>query len=222
MKTIYYPSDEEESYVKQWLSEKGVTGKVVKTIPLYAYEKKPEAAVKNLTTRKNLLFVAGFGHPPNIDAAKWFVKNVMPLLRKTYPKLKLNLVGSNPTQEILNLQSESVHVTGFVSEARLIEIYSEVRVVVAPLLYGGGMKGKIVEALHHGVPCVTTSTGIQGLSGTSQFIGAYDNADDYARAVALLLVDDGIWRDVSSAGQAYVEKSFSERAMWNVIGSDVN
>ncbi len=132
---------------------------------------------QNLAVRHDLMFVAGFAHPPNADAATWFVHEVLPHIRERHPQIHLDLVGSNPSAEVMALAGEGVTVTGFVTDEELAARYGRARVVVAPLaLMAAGVKGKVIEAMRFGVPCVTTSAGIQGLAQTDDFLAAADAA----------------------------------------------
>ncbi len=214
--TVFYPSDTETAHVKSWLEAQGTNARA-RTLPPYAYEPLAEEPACNLRTRAGILFVAGFGHPPNSEAAVWFAKEVLPTCRKVRPELQVHLVGSNPTQEVKALASDHVVVTGYVSDEALQSYYHAARVVVAPLQYGGGIKGKVVEAMHFGVPCVTTSAGVQGLHGSEAFLPACDHPEEFAQRVLALLQDDELWRTCSTSGLDYVAERFSMQALSRVL-----
>jgi GT2 family glycosyltransferase len=217
---VYYPSESETRHVRSWLDQHA--GQVRSyTVPAYAYESFPEHPEANLSERHDLIFVAGFGHPPNADAAEWFVREVLPLIRKQHPQVLLDLVGSNPTDAVRALQGDGVTVTGYVTDDELAARYRSARVVVAPLRYGAGMKGKVIEAMRFGVPCVTTSAGVQGLPQTSEFLGATDDAAGFAASVLRLLDDDALWRRVSAAGLDFVRLNFTEEAQWRAFAPEV-
>ena len=110
-----------------------------------------------------ILFVAGFAHAPNVDAAEFLVKAVLPLVHAELPDAKLVLAGSHPSAAVCSLAGPAVEVTGWISDAQMALYYGSSRVAVAPLRFGAGVKGKVVEALREGLPLVTTPTGIQGL-----------------------------------------------------------
>ncbi|MET4570475.1 glycosyltransferase [Rhodanobacter soli] len=210
---VYYPSVSETQHVRAWLDEHAP--KVHShTIAAYAFDDFPEHPDANLANRHDLVFVAGFAHPPNVDAAEWFVREVLPLVRRRRPQIHLDLVGSNPSDEVKALHGDGVTVTGFVTDEELAARYANARVVVAPLRFGGGMKGKVIEAMRFGVPCVTTSAGVQGLEQTGGFLAAADTAEDFAERVLHLLDDDAAWRRNSAAGQAFVRANFTEEAQW--------
>ena len=113
-----------------------------------------------------IIFVAGFGHPPNEDAASWFAQDILPLIRQTIPDAYFSIIGSNPSSRVTALASGSVRVFANVSEADLAAAYDRARVAVVPLRSGAGVKLKVVEALRAGLPLVTTPVGAQGLPGT--------------------------------------------------------
>jgi GT2 family glycosyltransferase len=163
--------------------------------------------------RANLLFVAGFAHPPNVDAARWLVDKIMPLVWARHPGATLSLVGSNPTAEVQALAGERVEVTGFVSDAELQRRYARARVAVVPLRYGAGVKNKVVEALQQGLPLVTTPVGVQGLPGVEQACVVGDEPVAIAEGVCDMLENDGDWRRRSLAGADYVVRNFSTDAM---------
>ena len=217
----YYPADAETAHVRGWLSARGVHAQA-KTIPVYAFDSFPEAPWANLAQRRDLLFVAGFGHSPNADAAAWLVHEIMPRVWQRKPQLRLSLVGSNPTAEVVALAGENVEVTGFVSDEELQRRYAAARVAAAPLRYGGGMKGKVIEAMRFGLPCVTTSIGKQGLETVDDWLQAQDDPQAFADALLHLLDDDAAWNAVSRASQQHARAHFSADALWRVIGEDVD
>jgi O-antigen biosynthesis protein len=159
-----------------------------------------------------ILFVAGFAHPPNEDAACWFVANVLPLVRERVPGARLSIVGSNPTARVRGLDGEAVRVMANVSDDALSEYYLNARVAVVPLRCGAGVKLKVVEALRDGVPLVTTPVGAQGLPGVADVAYVCGDAASFAEAVCALLLHDALWRQRCAAQIAYARTRFSEAA----------
>lgn len=217
---VYYPSDSETRHVREWLDQHAPQVRS-RTVPAYAYENLPDHPERNLAQRQGLIFVAGFGHPPNADAAEWLVGEVLPRIRARYPQIGLDLVGSNPSAQVIALAGPGVTVTGFVTDEELTERYHQARVVVAPLRYGAGVKGKVVEAMRFGVPCVTTSTGAQGLAQTHGFLPVGDSPADFADHVLRFLSDDAAWRHSSASGQSFVRANFTADAQWEVFAQDL-
>jgi len=218
---VYYPSESETRHVREWLDQHAPTVRSY-TVPPYAYEEFPQHPDENLSVRHDLIFVAGFAHSPNADAAAWFVQDVLPLVRERYPHIRVDLVGSNPSDAVKALHGDRVTVTGFVTDEELAVRYAAARVVVAPLRYGAGVKGKVIEAMYFGVPCVTTSAGAQGLGQVDEFLATADDAATFSRYVLTYLDDDGAWRKASTGGQAYVRAHFTEEAQWRAFMPEVD
>ncbi|MHB8453181.1 MAG: glycosyltransferase [Acidiferrobacterales bacterium] len=218
---IYYPSVSETVYVQQWLaSDSRNIGVKARTIPLFAFESFCEDCRPGLKDRKGLLFVASFGHPPNIDAAVWFVREVFALIQDKYPDVHLDLVGSNPAPEIQALMSRNVTVLGYVTDEELAFRYQCARVAIVPLRFGAGMKGKVIEAMRFGVPVVTTSAGIQGLEDVSDALAVADAPQAFADHVLRLLSDDSLWIRQAEAAVKVVKNRFSVEEMRRVLESD--
>lgn len=212
MEGVYYPSNLETEEVTRFLEREGLRDKAA-TVPVYAFDSFSDDAADNLAERRDILFVAGFGHPPNVTAAQWLVGEVLPLVRARLPGVRLALVGSNPTQEVRALACEHIQVTGFVSDEELAVHYSRARAATAPLLFGGGMKGKVVEAMRFGIPMVTTPVGAQGLAEARAALGVHETPRDLADDLVRLLSDDEEWKRRSSAGLEYVKGHFSFSAL---------
>jgi GT2 family glycosyltransferase len=158
--------------------------------------------------RDTILFVGGYGHPPNVDAATWLVNDILPLLPQPMPTV---LAGSRPPREVKVLASEFVDVAGWVDD--LTPHYQSARVVVAPLRFGAGVKGKIGEALSHGVPVVTTTIGAEGMhlvDGHNALVA--DTPDAFAAAIERLRTDDALWNRLSTNGRAHIEATFGRPA----------
>lgn len=212
---VYYPSAEETDVVRSV-----VPGVRAHTLPLYFFDDEPPAEDVP-GAREGIVFVAGFGHGPNVDAAQWLVREIMPTVWQRFPRVRLWLVGSNPNREVQALAGEKVTVTGYVSDEELLRFYRTARVAVVPLRAGAGMKGKVLEALHHGVPLVTTTVGAQGLEGLRDVTAVSDDAQKLAARVIALLEDDVLWRRVSESERAFVGRRFSRQAMCELLAQDI-
>ncbi len=206
-----YPSDEEEAYIKQLNPDiRGLT------MPIYVLEQ-PVRQAYDIESREGLLFVGGFNHNPNVDAMLWFAEEVFPIILDQYPDMVLHIVGSHPPSEVTDLARENIIVHGFVSEGRLAELYDECRLVVVPLRYGAGMKGKVVEAMEKGLPIVTTDIGAEGFSNSSNMLEIANKADDFASAVCHLYDDVDKLSQMREAGYDYIEKYFNRESAWKVL-----
>lgn len=202
---VLYPSEDEAAKVR-----KRIPNVDSRAIVPYAYERIVRDA--ELSGRNGLVFVAGFGHPPNVDAAQWLVRDIMPKVWAALPDTRLTLIGSNPTPEVKDLACDHVVVTGYVTDPQLEREYAHARAAVVPLRYGAGVKGKVVEALREGVPLVTTAVGAQGLDISAIAI-VRDDADAIAEGLVRLLTDDDDWNQRSRNGAKYIDAKFSVARM---------
>lgn len=216
---IYAPGEYEKEIIKNLYPEKNI-----KAIPIYIYDKTELDAMKisPIEKRRNLLFVGGFNHQPNEDGVLWFVKEVWPLINEDIPDAKLYVVGSNPTEKIKKLANNQIIVTGFVSDEELGSHYNNARVFVAPLRYGAGVKGKIIEALRYGVPIVTTPIGAEGIPEVDQVLDIVAASDPqlFAQKTLAFIRNDAIWYKYSEAGRRYIYDHFTVEKAQNIVKND--
>lgn len=210
----YYPS-----YVEEKEIHKIDPSIPVKAITAYVYETFLTDIAMDFSKREGIMFVGGFGHPPNEDAVLWFAEKIYPLIEKV-KKIPFYVVGSNPTDKIQKLNGENIIIKGFVSEEELRELYNKCKLVVVPLRYGAGVKGKVVEALYYGTPMVTTSVGIEGISGAENIIEVADDAEAFANLVLELYDENEALIKRSEMYQTFVKERFGVEAVWNVIKDD--
>ena len=204
---VLYPSVEEIDLVHAL--EPGVRAEAIAGYALPASA--PPAAPPQ--GNGSVLFVGGYGHAPNVDAAHWLAGEILPLLRRAMPATHLVLAGSKPPPDVLALAGDHVEVTGTLSAEDLARHYAQARVALCALRFGGGVKFKVVEAMHAGVPVVTTSVGAQGLPGLDQVCDIDDTAAGLAEATLRLLRDDAAWMVRARQQTDYVASHFSLEAM---------
>lgn len=195
----------------------------VRTIPLYLFDEaemsKPSRAC--FAGREGLLFVGGFMHVPNVDAVRWFVEKVLPLVREHLPNIVLTVVGSNPPGEISRLACDHIHITGRISDEALLQHYRDARLVVAPLRFGAGVKGKIVEAMHHGVPTVTTTVGAEGIGDSDHALLIADDVATFAETVILAYTCPETWSEARRLSSEAIRKYFSKESARAILSQDM-
>ncbi len=211
---IYYPSYVE---INKIVSEHPEYKDHARAIPVYMYEKPHDFELIPAKEKKDIMFVGGFGHKPNIDAACWFVNEILPKILKKYPNLVFHIIGSKPTDEVKALASDNVIVHGFVSDEDLIDFYHNTRMAVVPLRYGAGMKGKVVESLYYQIPLVTTDIGAEGMPEADSVMVIQNEADSIADAVVELYEDFTKLDEMSAKTKEYIEKYFSEKAAAAIV-----
>jgi GT2 family glycosyltransferase len=214
---VYYPSDLETSYV-QAVSPNCLA----RTMPAFGYRDFAPQEESDLSARYDMLFVAGFAHAPNEDAVLWFVNEILPIIRRHEPNVRLWLVGSNPTAKVRDLAGDpTIAVTGYVTDEQLVAYYGKARVAIAPLRFGAGMKGKVVEAMRFGVPVVTTPFGVQGMANVADGLPVHTEPEEFARAILKLLTDDEVWRKQRRVQCDYVRRHFSSHALLELLSADI-
>jgi GT2 family glycosyltransferase/glycosyltransferase involved in cell wall biosynthesis len=170
------------------------------------------------TERHDLAFI-GSAHSPNIDATYYFHSEIFPLIRRELPGINLIVIGEELRDALRGqrgfdvlARDPAVKLVGFVED--LSEHYDWVRVMVVPLRYGSGVKGKIITALSYGVPCVSTSIGSEGM-GLNHGINILkaDEPADFASEVVRLYTDEALWEKLSENGIKVVRENFSEKVV---------
>jgi len=163
---------------------------------------------KGFSERRDLLFIGGFIHPPNVDAVVWFTDEIFPLVQREIPEVRMYVVGDDPPPHFRAFDSDAVKVTGYVQD--VTGFFSDCRVFVAPIRYGAGIKGKINQSMSYGLPVVTTTIGAEGMGlihGENALIA--DDPGDFADEVIRLYRDEALWNRISSGSQENVKKFFS-------------
>jgi len=168
---------------------------------------------KPFSERKDLLYVGGFNHIPNVDGVVYFVREIFPHIKARLADVRLYVVGSNPPREVLSLQSSDVIVTGFVKD--LAPYFENCRVFVVPLRYGAGIKAKIIHSMIRGLPVVATPIGAEGIIEEvkeGRDILVAQTVEDFVEKVVSLYTDERLWNLLSQSPRAYVERNYSYEA----------
>ncbi|AKS41007.1 glycosyltransferase [Wenzhouxiangella marina] len=162
--------------------------------------------------RAGLLFVGGFQHQPNVDAVRWLAAEIFPRIRAALPEVELHLVGSQMPESVERLgEQPGIRVHGFVAD--LDPMLARARISLAPLRYGAGVKGKVNQAMSHGLPVVATTCAGEGMfleHGRDVLLA--DGAEQFADEVVRLYRDEALWNRLAQGGLANVERHFSRQA----------
>jgi sugar transferase (PEP-CTERM/EpsH1 system associated) len=166
-----------------------------------------------LATEKDYVvsFVGNMGYAPNVDACTFLVENIMPHVWKKYPESRLVLAGANPSNEVINLRSEKVIVTGWVDDIR--PYYAASQIFVAPLRMGSGMQNKILEAMSMELPCVTTTLAASPIGGinSKDFLVA-DTAEEVADAILFLMENSDRGSEIAKNARSFVLEKYAWRS----------
>ncbi len=159
--------------------------------------------------RRDWLFIGSFQHTPNIDAVLFFVEKIYPLVSERLGDAKFYIIGDKAPPEVVALETERIVVTGLQTDIR--PFFESVKLSVAPLRYGAGVKGKINQSMAFGVPVVATSLAVEGMELTDhENVLVADEAQDFARALIQLYESEELWNRLSKNA---IEKT---KAMYSV------
>jgi len=170
-----------------------------------------EGTQVGFAARRDVCFLGGYSHPPNIDAVRFFIDEIFPLLKAKEPGLRFIVAGANPTPELRALASDDIEVTGMIDDLR--DVFDRARVFVCPLRIGAGAKGKVASAMSYGLPVVSTSIGAEGMGlvdGKTVLVAEAPAA--FAKACLRLYRDRALWERMSAASLDLVRKVASPEA----------
>jgi glycosyltransferase involved in cell wall biosynthesis len=170
------------------------------------------AIIEREAEPRHILHIGTMYWPPNIDAVNWFVRHVYPLVRQQRPDVQFDVVGSRPPAELLALNDAGlgINVTGYVEDP--VPYQRRAAVMVVPLLAGGGMRVKILNALAEGVPIVSTTLGYEGIEATpGQDILVGDTPKAFAAQVLQVLNAPELGRQLAASGRRLVEQRYDYR-----------
>lgn len=214
MDVVFYPSGEEVELVDDLRAKAGLARNAT-VLPLWAApERRPEYRLQG---REGMLFVGSFAHAPNVDGLNWFLKLVLPRIRAKGYAGVVRVVGFGMEQYRPVVLDENVKIMGWVDKAMLDSLYDTALMALAPLTYGAGVKGKVLEALAHGLPCVTTTVGAQGLEFAAEALRPVDDVEGFADAVVLTATDTVAWLQRSKAGFELLAEHYRSEAIREIL-----
>ncbi|RKS13167.1 glycosyltransferase [Flavobacterium sp. 120] len=161
--------------------------------------------------RKDFIFIGNFLHEPNWNAVQYLKETIWPLIKKQVPEAVLNVYGAYPSQKVIQLNNvrDSFLIMGRASNAQ--DVVKEARVVLAPLRFGAGIKGKLLEAMQCGTPSVTTTIGSESMHGDLPWNGFItDDVADFVDAAVQLYLDKTIWVKAQKNGIEIVNQRYSK------------
>ncbi len=177
--------------------------------------------------RNDFVFIGNFLHVPNWDCVKYLSEFIWPLLHSKLPAAKMLVYGAYPSQKVLELHhpKSNFYIMGRAENA--IEVVKKAKVVLAPIRFGAGIKGKLLEAMQCGTPSVTSTIGAEAMTGTLDWNGFIkDNPDDFTSAAVTLYKDKNGWQKCQENGFEILEqrykKTFFEKDFITEINSLLN
>ncbi|CAE7550825.1 hypothetical protein AK812_SmicGene28211 [Symbiodinium microadriaticum] len=179
---------------------------------------RPSRVLPSYQRRQGAMFIGNWRHRPNRDCAKWLIQEVWPLVRQRLPDLELSVYGANQTPEDAALTRESLgaYVRGYCRSVK--KAMQQHHLLVAPLRYGAGVKGKVLEAMQHGLVVVTTPVGVEGIAAPDDFPGYVvetggEDAEAFAEGIVKALRDPAQWEVQQQRAAALLAERFDENRL---------
>jgi len=193
-----------------------IPGSLIHYLPFMLNPVEPSTGRKRLPfdSRENFIQIGNFLHEPNLDSVMFLKKEIWPLIRKQLPDVKMNIFGAYPTRKALELHHPE---SGFLIKGRVEDAKAEVakaRVCLAPLRFGAGLKGKLIEAMECGTPSVTTEIGAEGINGQLPWSGVtagHNHPEKIANAAVRLYTDPEFWLLSVKRGYEILNHRFSKK-----------
>ncbi len=171
-------------------------------------------------SRHGVAFIGGFRHRPNIDGAVWLAETIMPLVWQRIPDMECLLVGSQMPSLLRTLATPRLLPLGHVED--LSTIFSRVRLTVAPLRYGAGVKGKVLDSFAAGVPCVMSPFAAEGIGVPPSLQPLIaDGAESIAAAICRLHEDAGVNEGATAAGLERMRTGFNADAVREAMAAAI-
>ncbi|MBS1103335.1 glycosyltransferase [Gluconobacter sp. Dm-62] len=168
--------------------------------------------------RAGVLFVGDYSHAPNLDAAYWILEDIAPRLHKIAPHVTLMLAGSNMPASLAASSTENVEIMGHVAD--LSGLLGKIRVGIAPLRFGAGVKGKVLECLAASVPCIMTPIAAEGISLPPELdcLVATD-VEQFVQLIVQYHDEEEAYRSAAQVARTFVRDNYSDGAVQNALSS---
>lgn len=192
------------------LIEIGVPKSVIHYLP-FVVETPDPSLWRRFEDRADFMTIGSFLHEPNTDSILYFKKEIWPLIRKQLPNVKMHVYGAycKPKHEQWTNKKDDFYIHGFAEDS--LDVISTSKVLVAPLRFGAGLKGKLLEGMLTGTPSVTTSIGCEGMvDELSDWPGSIcDDPISFANACVELYNEKKVWSVSSLKSVKCIDLQFS-------------
>ncbi len=187
-------------------------------ISLDDYEKFP-----NFQERNHFITIGNFLHEPNYNAALYLKKTIWPLIKEQIPEAEMHVYGAYASQKVNQIhdEKEGFLIKGFAPNVN--EVMHQSKVCLAPIRFGAGLKGKLVDAMQNGTPCVTTTIGAEGLFGALKPNGFIaDDAQEFADKAVELFTNEIVWKEKQHSGFKIINQRFEKDRFASLFMNKVN
>jgi hypothetical protein len=179
--------------------------------------------ISSFTERSDFVFIGNFLHEPNWDCVKYLSETIWPLLHNKLPETKILIYGAYPSQKVLELNkpNQNFYIKGRANDA--FEVIKNAKVILAPIRFGAGIKGKLLEAMQCGTPSVTSSIGAEAMAGTLDWNGFIkDNPNEFVEAAVQLYNDEKLWQQCQENGFEILDKRYKKSLFEKDFIAEIN
>lgn len=173
--------------------------------------------------RKNFVFIGNFLHEPNWNTVQHLKESIWPFLKKEFPDAVLEVYGAYPSQKVLQLHQpkNGFFIMGRAEDANVV--VKKARIVLAPIRFGAGLKGKLLEAMQCGTPSITTSIGSEAMHENLSWNGFIeDNPEAFAKKAIELYQNENLWKEAQKNGIKIINGCYQKSDYSNELLSVVN
>ena len=194
-------------------------------LPFLVDEMKEEELLKlpSFGERKNFVFIGNFLHEPNWNTVQYLKEAIWPSVKRDFPEAILEVYGAYPSQKVLQLHQpkNGFYIMGRVEDAN--EVVKKARVVLAPIRFGAGLKGKLLEAMQCGTPSATTSIGSEAMHENLPWNGFIeDDSAEFAKKAIELYKDENLWKQSQKNGIEIINKCYQKSTYSSQLISLIN
>ncbi len=190
-----------------------INAKLIHYIPFFQNKISQEIinSYPNFKDRQHFITMGNFMHKPNYESVIYLKNEIWPKIRKKLPKVELHVYGAYANQKIqqLNNEKEGFIIKGWVNNKE--KVYINSRVCLAPLLFGAGLKGKLLDSMIFGTPNITTSIGAEGMTRNTKWNGfIVDNSNNFAEKAVELYNHEENWAKFQKNGLEIINNCFNK------------
>jgi len=202
-----------EAEIKLLQEEFRISSKLLYYLPfqLEPISEEEKINLPGFEQRNNFISIGNFLHEPNWNAVLYLKEEIWPLIRRELPGAKLYIYGAYPSQKVWNLHNEK---EGFIVKGRTENaeaVMRNAKVCLAPIRFGAGLKGKLIQAMQCGTPTVATSVGAEGIPGKLAWNGFITNdAKEFAKKAVCLYTEENLWKDAVGNGFKIINSRFNK------------
>lgn len=162
----------------------------------------------NVEKEYELVFIGNMGYPPNVNAAVYLAKKILPLIHKQKPETRLTLAGASPNPDVMALKNNKIEVTGWMEDIR--ECYAKGKIFIAPMQIGTGLQNKLLEAMAMKIPCITTPLANKALGAKNrEEILVGNSPEDFAKHIINLLDNEDMANNIALNGYNFVHRKYN-------------